>query len=285
VLNDALANPSLSPVARLAARESFDTLSGVLTHPDGVPSGAAEAVGAGVVAANATLVALLRDEATPPDLASGIAALLHRWVPEAVALLQHDGVLTVQPVPSRRVHKDWTPAGVELLSTSVAFDEVCGLLAEPSERELDRVVTALRLAPAFASWLPSAFERLVPPVSALIASAWPVPMESRPVPLGEMAAEIYPRLFPSVEARQPWMAAALADGIRASIDAGWDLTRAANWWAAACTRAELAAVGDRLLAAVADTSRPLEARRMYHAVIEICELTLRARRGADLLRT
>lgn len=183
-LLDTLLDASAPWRARLAAREAFAVLLGVTTHPSGVASGAADEIRSTVAVANHRIVAILMDSGTPADLREALRDRFHCWAPESVAGLQDNGILPIQPVPSRRVHRDWSPAAAERLSTHVSFEEVLSLLALFQPEDIDRTVSALRLAPAFASWLPGAATRLDPKIRGLIPSRVEVPMKSRPGPPG-----------------------------------------------------------------------------------------------------
>jgi uncharacterized protein (DUF1778 family) len=113
-----------------------------------VPVGTQDAVTLAVKDSSVLLARLVAAPEPPAALRAEVASRLHRWAPLEHSRLQREGALPVEPVPSRRQHRDWTPAGTERLAARVAFDEVLALLDAPPEPALDKVNTALRLGPS-----------------------------------------------------------------------------------------------------------------------------------------
>lgn len=272
VLVGVLADRSAGWRARLAAREAVDVLRGVAASYPEAAADLREVVGVGIEAANRALVAVLRDAEAPVELREAVVGRLHRWAPLAIGELQREGVLEARPVPSRRVHRDWTPAAVELLSTQVSFEEVESLIRHAPPADLDRVVSAVRLAPALAGWLPGAARRLDPLLRGLVGSRVEVPMKTRPVLLGQMALEAFVGLFPHAEAQEEWMDVSLRDGLEHAMEAGCSFLKAAEWFPNILRPATRHAVGGWMLDAAREGTRPLAERHDLAEALESAEL-------------
>jgi len=245
ILNGVLGDPRATPGARLAARHALDTLAGLATHPDGAPADLPIAVARAREVADGLLEGILREATTPADLRDAVRAQLHRWSPAVFLRLQREGVLPTEPVPSRRQHKDWTPAGTEALALRVSCDEAAALLDAPREEDLDRLVTALRIAHVYAAWLPGELERFAHAFIRLLPSRLAVPMKSGARPLGEVALERFPCLFPPRDSQTQESQQLLLAGLETARAAGLAFDSIADWLPNLLTRASLQKLGIR----------------------------------------
>jgi hypothetical protein len=278
-----LEDPAAHWSARFAARCAFDTLKSVAAAYPDLPAAIQTSVLSGLEKADERLLEIIRSTDEPPEVKDAILAKLHRWVPHAITSLQKEGVLAAQPVPSRRDHRDWKPDTLERLSATVSFDEVVVLLTEAREKELDRIVTSLRLIPSFISWLPGAAGRLQLPLRALISSRLEVPMKTKPLILGSIAFESFPLVFPSGEEEPSWAQDAICDGLGRAVEAGWCITPVADRLKYCCTTETLDTIGNWLLLQVSDKTRPLEQREACQEALEAFDLKALVKQGKKLL--
>ncbi len=239
ILNGVLGDPQATPVARINARKALNTLAGLATHPDGAPADLAAAIVLARALADAHPEGIVRDGASPASLRAAVLAHLHRWAPEVFLRLQREGVLATEPIPSRRQHKDWSPAGKEALAIRVSCDEAASLLAVPREEDIDRMITVLRIAHVYTTWLPGQLERFAPLFISLFQSKLPVPMKSGQRSLGDMALEQFPTLFPPIDSQTPAIQDQLCAGLEAAGAAGLAFDRIRDWLPHLLNRASL----------------------------------------------
>jgi len=254
--------------ARLAARLAYDVLLGV-GRSLALPAADQATLQDGSAKLSARLVAIAQDATEDATLRQSILSQIHRWAPAAVAELQGQGVMPAVPVPSRREHKDWSPEGKLRLSLQVRLGEVADLLSEGREPDLDRVITALRLAPTFASWLPTSADRLEPLVRQLIASRLPVPMKTKPTTLGAMALESWPLLFPCNDETAAWAEEAIREGLRLAVVAGHPVIAVADRVRSCCGTAERAAICTAWLDDVGNSKLSAAQRQAFVEMIEL----------------
>jgi hypothetical protein len=239
ILNGVLGDPQATPVARIGARKALNTLAGLATHPDGVPADLPAALARAHEIAGTHLEDILRDGMAAASLREAVQSNLHRWAPKVFLRLQREGVLNTEPIPSRRQHKDWSPAGKEGLASRLSCDEAAALLSIPREENIDRIVTILRIAHVYTAWLPGELERFAPLFISLFSSNLPVPMKSGVRSLGDMALEQFPTLFPPLDSQTPAMQDILCAGLEAAGAARLAFDRIRDWLPNQLSRASL----------------------------------------------